>query len=71
MSKKRQMDCIYTPHAFFFAPSTSKFMQKKAPTLKGYTVKERIFQKNWQKKSINAKKKAAKKSVWGVGQFLK
>ena len=35
-----------TPHTLFFAPLTSKFMQKKAPTLKGYTVKERIFQKN-------------------------
>ena len=34
-------------------------MQKKAWTLKGYTVKERIFQKNMQKKSC-------KKSRWGV-----
>ena len=48
-------------------------MQKKSKTnfsnCKNTCAKKKheiSFQKNMQKKSINAKKKAAKKSVWGV-----
>ena len=50
---------IYTP--CFFCTIDLKKNAKKAWTLKGYTVKERIFQKKLQKKQ-KCKKEAAKKA---------
>ena len=51
----------YTPYALFFTVHFQNFDKKKACILKRYTVKNRSFSKNRQKKANSKRKKKSKK----------